>query len=116
MSGETLTLQWWWMLLLLPLPWLYRFWRKPAPDSSPALTIPVYQHLLGESRDSLSARPSAPVNYLLLVVMWLGCLLASARPMWIGEEVEIPTSGRDLLLAVDISGSMEARDMPRAGT
>jgi len=37
--------------------------------------------------------------------------VAAARPQFVGEAVQLPVSGRDLLLAVDISGSMEARDM-----
>jgi Ca-activated chloride channel family protein len=38
-----------------------------------------------------------------------GCLLP--RPIWIGEAIELPNSGRDLMLAVDISGSMRIEDM-----
>ena len=36
---------------------------------------------------------------------------ASARPQWTGDPVTLPTSGRDLMLAVDISGSMATKDM-----
>jgi Ca-activated chloride channel family protein len=44
------------------------------------------------------------------MVIWLLLVLAAARPQWIGEPVGLPTSGRDLMLAVDISGSMEIPD------
>ena len=43
--------------------------------------------------------------------MWLLLLLAAARPVWVGEAIELPNSGRDLMLAVDISGSMTIEDM-----
>jgi Ca-activated chloride channel family protein len=43
--------------------------------------------------------------------MWLLLLTAAARPTWIGEPVELPNSGRDLMMAVDISGSMQVEDM-----
>jgi Ca-activated chloride channel family protein len=46
-----------------------------------------------------------------LWLLWLLLLLAAARPTWIGEAIELPNSGRDLMLAVDISGSMQVEDM-----
>ncbi len=46
-----------------------------------------------------------------MIVMWLALVLSATRPQWIGEPIELPTSGRDLLLAVDISGSMGTEDM-----
>jgi Ca-activated chloride channel family protein len=48
---------------------------------------------------------------LLLTLVWLICVAAAARPQWVGEPVQLPAAGRDLLLAVDISGSMEIADM-----
>jgi Ca-activated chloride channel family protein len=52
---------------------------------------------------------------ILLFLCWLCALLASSRPQWIGDPVPLPTSGRDLLLAVDISPSMRQRDMRIGG-
>ena len=46
--------------------------------------------------------------------LWLLLLLAAARPVWVGEAIELPNSGRDLMLAVDISGSMTIEDMALA--
>ena len=40
---------------------------------------------------------------------------ATARPQWLGEPVELPVSGRDLLLAVDLSGSMQTKDFYLGG-
>jgi Ca-activated chloride channel family protein len=37
-------------------------------------------------------------------------VLAAARPEWVGAPVEQQKSGRDLMIAVDLSGSMETRD------
>ena len=48
---------------------------------------------------------------LSLWLIWLLLLLAAAGPPWIGEAIELPNSGRDLMLAVDISGSMQIEDM-----
>ena len=38
-------------------------------------------------------------------------MVAAARPQWTGDPVSLPTSGRDLMLAIDISGSMSVEDM-----
>ncbi len=43
-------------------------------------------------------------------LVWLCLLLAAARPQWLGEPIEQAVSGRDLMLAVDLSGSMEIED------
>lgn len=110
-SATVLTLAWPWMLALLPLPLLYRRWRKPVADTSPALYAPVYAAL---AQAAAAARPRRPRNWpglMLLALIWLGALLAASRPVWVGDPVALPASGRDLLLAVDISGSMEIEDM-----
>ncbi|HIQ44432.1 MAG TPA: VWA domain-containing protein, partial [Pseudomonas oleovorans] len=46
-----------------------------------------------------------------LVLLWCLLLCAAARPQWVGEPLPLPASGRDLLLAVDVSGSMDYADM-----
>jgi hypothetical protein len=62
----------------------------------------------GDGNPALKKSEPAP---LWLWLVWFLLLLACARPQWHGEPVGIPTSGRDLLLVVDISGSMETPDM-----
>ncbi|UTW45706.1 VWA domain-containing protein [bacterium SCSIO 12696] len=111
-ESSGLVLQWSWILWLLPVPWVYRLVRPALPQQSAALNIPVYQHLLDAQEPASAQLPSSWFNHALLSTVWLGCLLAVARPTWIGEEIELPTSGRDLLLAVDISESMAEPDMP----
>lgn len=43
-------------------------------------------------------------------LVWLLLVLAATQPQWLGEPVALPVSGRDLMLAVDLSGSMELED------
>jgi Ca-activated chloride channel family protein len=54
-------------------------------------------------------------SLLLAFLCWLLLVTAAARPQWLGEPVELPLSGRDLLLAVDLSGSMQTRDFTLGG-
>jgi len=49
-------------------------------------------------------------QHFLVNTMWLCLILAAAKPEWIGPPIEQQKSGRDLMVAVDLSGSMEARD------
>jgi Ca-activated chloride channel family protein len=103
-----ITLAWPWVLLALPLPVLLRWLLPPAPLTvGEALRLPSLAGLA-----PLSARRSAPglVMRGLAIAIWLLLLLAAARPQWLGEPVALPLAGHDLLLAVDISGSMERDD------
>ncbi len=106
-----LSLAWPWMLLLLPLPWLYRLLRSPAPATSAALKTALFSRVENPDADTGSVSLRRWLAYGLLSLCWLAILLAACRPTWIGEPIALPTSGRDLLLAVDISESMKVEDM-----
>jgi len=103
---------WPWIVLLLPLPWLVRKLSPSATSSEPALRAPFYDdwQQLNESHGGKALRQGL-VPALALWLVWLLLLCAAARPVWIGEAIELPNSGRDLMLAVDISGSMRVEDM-----
>ena len=111
-------IEWLWphAFALLPLPFLARrFWRSAA-ETQAALTVPS----LGAFRlpsEGAAERPARrfPLRVLLLWAVWLALVTAAARPQWTGDPVLLPTSGRDLMLAVDISGSMGTEDMELGG-
>lgn len=105
-----LNLLWPWIFFLLPLPWIYRWWRSPTVNRSVALYAPHYASDFISDSKHQQARQNW-MRLLLLWLVWLSLLSALARPIWIGEPITLPTTGRDLLLTVDISGSMETRDM-----
>lgn len=117
---ESFTLHWPWLLLLLPLPALVRWLshameRPPEQRQQAALFYPALDTLLtvhSEEKNTLKQHEHAPV-WLWLV--WCLLVLACTRPQWHGEPVGIPTSGRDLLLVVDISRSMDTPDMQLNG-
>lgn len=102
---------WPWIFALLPLPWVMR-WLLPAADNGEAaLKVSFLNELEGLSGRRAKAnlpvwRQGAP-----LLLIWLLLLGASARPQWLGEPLPIAASGRDLLVAVDVSGSMDYPDM-----
>ena len=99
---------WPWLLLLLPLPWLA--WRLLPPATLPqgrALRLPFYRDIPA----AVSPRAARRRWRLALAwAAWVLLVLAAARPQWLGEPVQLPLAGRDLMLAVDLSGSMEQED------
>ena len=106
---------WPFVFLALPLPWLaWRF--LPAKDAAhaAALRTPFLQELedLPSAHRVSAARPGL---LWLAACAWGLLVIAAARPQWLGEPIEMAMSGRDLMLAVDLSGSMEIRDFKLDG-
>ena len=104
-------LAWPWIFLLLPLPWLARLLLPAADSGEPVLKVGFLNELEGlagrRARLNLPTwRQQAPY-----VLIWLLLLIAAARPQWLGEPLPVAASGRDLLVAVDVSGSMDFPDM-----
>jgi Ca-activated chloride channel family protein len=107
-------MQWPWLLLLAPLPLAMQL--LPAKKRvEAALRVPFYQHASQLEQHHKLGLNKRPAKLLLLWLVWLSCLLAATNPQWVGEPTSMPSSGRDLLMAVDISGSMEQTDMTIAG-
>jgi Ca-activated chloride channel family protein len=106
---------WPWLFLILPLPWLLRIWLPPArvaPGS--ALRVPFLKDFLRLEQNTTRRR--LPYGLLLMAALaWLLLVVAAARPQWLADMTDIPVTGRDLLLAVDLSRSMEQNDMPWRG-
>ena len=101
---------WPWIALLLPLPWLLRRWLRPAAPGQ-ALHLPHPQLRL--TAVAVNAPKGGRVWWLLLA--WACLLVAAARPQWIGPPQAQQRSGRAMMLAVDLSGSMRLEDMQLAG-
>ena len=105
-------LAWPWALLALPLPWLVMRGLPPAPvNDGPALRVPFLEEVLALGNEP-SQRKSLQRRWLKMApwLAWLLLVFAATQPQWLGEPVALPVSGRDLLMAVDISGSMASED------
>ncbi len=102
-----------WLLLILPAPLLIYWFLPPAtPLSERALRIPFYKDLVDRTTSSsLERSQSSWLSLLALWLIWALLLLAASQPRWMGNPIQMADSGRDLMLAVDLSGSMEIRDM-----
>lgn len=101
-------------------PWLGLIWffapllwwlRRPRQQHFSTLRVaqllPLEQGA-GQQKTSL-------LRSLLLLLLWSLLIVALCRPQWLGEPVQIRSEAREMVLAVDLSGSMEIADMKIAG-
>ncbi|ARR51560.1 VWA domain-containing protein [Photobacterium damselae subsp. damselae] len=95
---------WLWAWLLLPLAYLvYRF-SKPVTEPA-AIHLPILPDNIG------SSQPKNRLKQILMALLWVSLVCALARPVWYGDPIEIKPDHRDMMLAVDLSGSMAIKDM-----
>jgi Ca-activated chloride channel family protein len=95
---------WWWALFLLPLPLLIY---KLLPQESHQAEI----KLAYLPDNSHNGKPKQLLQKSLSIGIWTLMVIACARPVWFGEPVEFQPKYRDLMLVVDLSGSMQKEDM-----
>ena len=105
-----LQVEWPWVWLLLPLPLLVYFGLPAAGlRREAALRVPQLDDFRLGGETIARTAPRSWRLWLWLAA-WLLLVLAASRPQWLGEAVAIPVSGRDLMLAVDLSDSMRTAD------
>ncbi len=102
-------LAWPWLLAIVPLPFLAA-WLLPRARGTigTALHLP---HLGVALPQQVDVSPVPRLRRALALLAWAMLALAAARPQYLGAPEDVPRSGRDLLLAVDTSGSMSTEDM-----
>jgi Ca-activated chloride channel family protein len=107
-----------WAFLLLLLPVLVWLIFPAYRETRPSVRVPFFQRLAEQAGETPSkgavTRRRRAFQTILFVVVWCGIVTALARPQRLEPPTvrEVPT--RDLLLAVDLSGSMDARDFTNA--
>lgn len=103
-----------WAALLLPLPWLAFRLLPPVAERRPGLRVPFFAELVRLT--GAVPREGAVVAHRdmwrtgVLVACWLLTLAALARPQQVEAPLHRDQPTRDLLLLVDLSGSMDAHD------
>lgn len=109
-----LTFTSYWVFLLLPLPLLIHFLLPTEKNQqSQALRFPFFA-AMSNLQATLSTKFFS-LRKLIAIIIWALLVTAAANPLWLGEPMAIPQTGRDLMLAIDLSGSMELPDMELHG-
>lgn len=109
-----ITFAWPWLLLLFPLPLLV-YWlpKKENNRSSAALIMP---QLIDSPSVDVNSSSNKKAPLITLSLCWLLIVLALSQPQWLGDAIDIPTEGREMMIAVDLSGSMQIEDMSLRGS
>ena len=117
LAGAFAGFAWPWMLLALPLPWLVRRLLPALPPGGAALRLPHGERLVAAGGPGGAARGAGGSRWPLALawLAWGLLCVAAARPQQLGEPVQPPQMGRELMLAVDLSGSMADEDMLLGG-
>ena len=109
---------WPWLLLLLPLPILAWWLLPPYRARQASVQVPFFERLAAATgqtpqRGAVILQRRV-VQMIVAALIWILVVAALARPQWVGDPVTRELSARDLILAIDISGSMDQRDFSTA--
>ena len=110
---------WPWVFVCLVIPFVVRFVlpRATPLKSESALRVPFYDAVT-EIHGGHVLQQRSPFKsgmFWMAVLVWTCLVIAGARPQWVGDPIALPVSGRDVMLAVDLSGSMEIPDFALNG-
>jgi Ca-activated chloride channel family protein len=101
--------------LLIFLPILMGRWKAKSIDELRALKIPHFDQVINLSyKNKISG--SSKIAKVILISLWILSCVALMGPKWVGDLIELPRKGRDILLAIDVSESMSVPDMRLKGT
>ncbi len=102
-----------WFLALAPLPWVFRLLIKPIKKKTTPLLAPHIMKRLKSMKEAAILEPNTRQYRLpwVAVLLWFLLVLACMRPVLFLAPTSFNTSGKDVILAVDLSGSMEKNDM-----
>ena len=100
-----------WLFALLPLPWLLRHILPARVNAPTAVRVPFGKRLQAAmSQGAVAQLRRGPLHWLFPVLIWVLLVVALARPQWLEPAISKNLPTRDLLLLVDLSGSMQQED------
>lgn len=108
-----------WAFVITPLPLLVWWLAPPRRETTSAIRVPFFDSMV----DATGIRPRKgsailrrrAVQMITATIAWLFLVTALAGPQWAGEPIERTETARDLILAVDLSQSMDQRDFAPRG-
>jgi Ca-activated chloride channel family protein len=102
--------------LLLPLPLLVWKLMPPHRERVSALRVPFFDAIVEatglESRAGAVVMRRRVLQMLAGILVWAAIVTGIAKPEWVGEPIVRTEAARDIMLAIDLSGSMDYRDFP----
>lgn len=109
---QRIEFQWVWFWLALPVPLLLRYLPRPAMPHLYSVRVPNLPNLLPDAASAGSSTGRGRRGLMLLCwCVWVCLVFASTRPQWVTPPESQEVSARDLVLVLDVSGSMATEDM-----
>lgn len=106
-----ITFLWPLAFVLLPLPSLaWRFLKPVEPGLGGALKVPFFETLRLRANAGAGRTKTHWWKLAASTLVWVLLVTALARPALVGPEIPLPAEGRDIMMAIDLSGSMQERD------
>ena len=102
-----------WVLAAIILPFILQHILPKANTANKALKIPFFNQLLESFAQTHHKAGQSNISHLkyLGILIWCFIVISGAGIQWLGKPLSLPQTGRDLLLAIDLSGSMQTPDM-----
>ena len=111
---DSLVLAYPWLLLLIALPLLIRPLLPAWREGRKAVRLPWFERIAALTGQKAGKRTGVPAmrrwEALVLLLLWSLLVLALARPQLLEPPLTKTVPTRDMLLLVDLSGSMETTD------
>ena len=108
-----------WVFVLLPLPWLVWRFLPPYRMHAPAIRFPFFHNIVQaagvQAEQGAVIVKRSKLELITGILVWVLLITALARPEQISEPVEVTKAARDVMLAIDISGSMDEPDFVMQG-
>ena len=103
-------------LLALPLPLLVWWLLPPQKERVAALRVPFFEQIAAsagsEARAGAVVMRRRWIQVLVATLVWILLVVGLAKPEWVGEPVVRTEAARDIMLSIDLSGSMDYVDFP----
>jgi Ca-activated chloride channel family protein len=103
-----------WAFVLLPAPLLIWGFIPPHRERVPAIRFPFFRRIVeaagADPRPGSMVLTRGRLQMIATIAVWVLLVVSVARPEQVGEPIEITKAARDIVLAIDISGSMDERD------
>lgn len=104
-----------WVFLLLPLPLLVWWLVPPHRERTSALRVPFFRQIAEATQSDVSSGAQllsrTKLQMITAILCWILVVTGLARPERLGDPITVSEAARDMVLAVDISGSMDDKDI-----
>jgi Ca-activated chloride channel family protein len=109
---------WPWAFAALPLPLLAWWLLPPYREQRASVQIPFFARV-AEATGQTPQKGAVvlrrlPLQMIMAAIIWVLIVAALAQPQRVGKPITRDISARDIMLAIDISGSMDQTDFETA--